>query len=80
MSRQLQVSLTYFWGRWYLPIPRDEKLLYVSGQPLGLPQIDDPTQADIDTWHAKYCAEVKRLFDRYKERLPNYKHKVLKIV
>jgi hypothetical protein len=25
LSRKLQVSLTYFWGKWYLPIPRDEK-------------------------------------------------------
>lgn len=26
LSRKLQVSLTYFWGKWYLPIPRDEKV------------------------------------------------------
>lgn len=80
ISRKLQLSLTYVWGKWYLPIPRDCKLLYVSGQPLGLPHIKDPTQADIDKWHAKYCQEVKRLFDTYKERVPEYKHKQLEIV
>jgi Diacylglycerol acyltransferase len=68
------------WGRWYLPIPRDCKLLYVSGKPLGIPHIAHPTQADIDLWHSRYCAEVMRLFDMYKERVPEYKHKVLKIV
>jgi hypothetical protein len=26
VSRKLQLSLTYFWGKWYLPIPRDEKV------------------------------------------------------
>ena len=26
LSRKLQVSLTYFWGKYYLPIPRDEKV------------------------------------------------------
>jgi 1-acyl-sn-glycerol-3-phosphate acyltransferase len=26
LSRKLQVSLTYIWGKWYLPIPRDEKV------------------------------------------------------
>ena len=26
LSRRLQASLTWFWGRWYLPIPRDEKV------------------------------------------------------
>ena len=25
LSRKIQVSLTYIWGKWYLPIPRDEK-------------------------------------------------------
>jgi Diacylglycerol acyltransferase len=56
------------------------KLLYVCGQPLGLPKIDSPSQADIDQWHAKYCAEVSRLFNQYKERVPEYKHKKLEIV
>jgi len=27
LSRKIQASLTWFWGRWYLPIPRDEKLI-----------------------------------------------------
>jgi 2-acylglycerol O-acyltransferase 2 len=26
LSRRLQISLTYFWGKWLLPIPRDEKV------------------------------------------------------
>jgi hypothetical protein len=26
LSRTLQVSVTYFWGKWLLPIPRDEKV------------------------------------------------------
>jgi len=52
----------------------------VGGQPLGLPKIENPTQQDIDMYHAKYCSEVKRLFNQYKERVPKYKHKTLKIV
>lgn len=31
LSRRLQASLTLFWGKFYLPIPRDESLLYVVG-------------------------------------------------
>lgn len=30
LSRKLQVSLTYFWGKWFLPIPRDEKVRYTT--------------------------------------------------
>jgi hypothetical protein len=56
------------------------QMLYVSGQPLGMPHIANPTQKDIDHWHAKYCSEVTRLFNTYKERVPDYKHKTLEIV
>eukprot|EP00521_Asterionellopsis_glacialis_P013636 CAMPEP_0195296906 /NCGR_PEP_ID=MMETSP0707-20130614/20381_1 /TAXON_ID=33640 /ORGANISM="Asterionellopsis glacialis, Strain CCMP134" /LENGTH=212 /DNA_ID=CAMNT_0040358539 /DNA_START=373 /DNA_END=1011 /DNA_ORIENTATION=- len=77
LSRKLQVSLTYFWGKWYLPVPRDDKLLYVGGQPLGIPHIPEPTQEEIDHWHKKYCQEVTRIFDKYKELVPAYKHKEL---
>jgi hypothetical protein len=45
-----------------------------------MPQIANPTQEEIDKWHAKYCDEVTRLFNKYKERVPEYKHKKLEIV
>jgi len=79
LSRKLQLALTYFWGKWFLPIPRDEKLLYVRGKPLGLPKIAEPTIDDIEKWHERYCQEVTRLFESYKEKLPEYKHKQLLI-
>jgi 2-acylglycerol O-acyltransferase 2 len=81
LSRKLQVSLTYIWGRCYLPIPRRTKLLYVAGKPLGMPKNrSKPTHADIEFWHAEYCRQVERIFEEYKEKLPDYKHKKLEIV
>ena len=77
LSRRLGASLTYFWGAAYLPIPRDEMLLYARGRPLGLPHIPEPTDEDIAKYHALYCKEVRRLFESYKEKLPHYKHKQL---
>mmetsp|Transcript_35535 Transcript_35535/g.42418 ORF Transcript_35535/g.42418 Transcript_35535/m.42418 type:complete len:337 (-) Transcript_35535:89-1099(-) len=77
LSRKFQVSLTYFWGKWFLPIPRDDKLIYARGKPLGLPYILEPTNEEVDEWHEKYCQEVTRLFNSYKEKLPAYKHKQL---
>jgi hypothetical protein len=56
------------------------QLLYVAGQPMGMPHIPDPSHEDISTWHKKYCDEVTRIFDTYKERVPMYKHKKLIIV
>ena len=79
-SRRSGVSLTYIWGRFYLPIPRDCKLLYVSGKPLGMPHIPHPTQDDIDQWHAKFCNEVTRIYNQYREKVPEYKHKTLEIL
>ena len=79
LSRSTGVALTYFWGKWLLPIPRDDALLYARGKPLGMPHIAEPTQEDIDKWHGKYCKEVERLFNTYKERVPQYKHKKLYI-
>lgn len=80
VSRRLQVSLTYIWGLWYLPIPRPCPLLYVSGKPLGMPKIENPTNEDIDHWHTEYCAQVTRIFETYKEKVPAYKHKTLEII
>jgi len=77
LSRKLGASLTWFWGKYHLPIPRDHMLLYARGKPLGLPHIPEPTNADIDKYHALYVSEVKRLFESYKEKLPQYKHKQL---
>lgn len=75
LSRRLGASLTLFWGKYYLPIPRDHMLLCARGKPLGLPHIPEPTKEDVDKYHALYVAEVKRLYNKNRERLPQYKHK-----
>lgn len=77
LSRRIQVAVTYYWGKWFLPIPRAEKLLFVRGKPLGLPYIPQPTSEDIIKWHGIYCDEVKRLFEENKDRVPSYKRKEL---
>ena len=79
ISRKYQVSLTWFWGVWGLPIPRPDKILYVRGKPLELPFIPDPTNEDIDKWHNKYISEVERIFNTYKVRIPSYANKTLVI-
>jgi hypothetical protein len=39
LSRALGASLTLFWGRWGLPLPMPDRLVYVRGPPLGLPKV-----------------------------------------
>ena len=77
LSRKLGVSMTLFWGRFFLPMPKRVPLTYARGRPLGLPHIPEPTEAEIDHWHAVYCERVKELFERYKGFNPDYKHKEL---
>ena len=45
LSRALGMSLTLFWGRFKLPLPKQVPLSYVRGRPLGLPHIEDPNSA-----------------------------------
>jgi len=77
ISRWLGVSMTFFWGRFGLPMPKRVKLSYARGRPLGLPHIPEPTQEDIDKWHAVYCKQLVELFEKYKGANPDYKHKTL---
>ncbi len=78
LSRKLQTSFTIFWGKYYLPIPRDERLLYVAGKAIEIPKISEPTLEDIDKYHKIYVQEVRRIFDTYKSRAgPVYENKNL---
>lgn len=77
LSRKYQVSLTIFWGRWGLPIPRQHKIMYVRAPPMGMPHIKNPTDEDVDKWHKKYMDEISRIFEKYKHRVPHYADKEL---
>mmetsp|Transcript_3473 Transcript_3473/g.4329 ORF Transcript_3473/g.4329 Transcript_3473/m.4329 type:complete len:102 (+) Transcript_3473:1-306(+) len=79
LSRSIGASLTLFWGRWNLPLPKPDPLIYARGRPLNMPKIENPTAEDIDKWHKKYMEEVQRLFDTYKGLRPDFKDKVLTI-
>ena len=79
LSRKLGVSLTIFWGRWWLPVPRPTKMVYARGKPLGLPHIPNPSQDDINHWHQLYCNKLQALFENYKQFNPDYADKILVI-
>ena len=79
MPRRPPRAVTLFWGRFGLPVPKAVPITYARGRPLGLPTIANPTQEDVDFWHAKYCDALTKLFDAYKGTNPDYKHKELLI-
>ena len=65
------------WGKYGLPIPRSHKIFCAIGSPIDLTHLEDPTDEEINIWHAKYCKEIKCIFDKYKEKVPLYKDKEL---
>jgi len=76
-ARATGVSITWFWGIAGSPIPLKRKIVMVVGKPMNIPQISNPTQEDIDKYHAVYVSEVQRIFDTYKHTNPDFVDKVL---
>mmetsp|Transcript_15572 Transcript_15572/g.31605 ORF Transcript_15572/g.31605 Transcript_15572/m.31605 type:complete len:308 (+) Transcript_15572:181-1104(+) len=80
LSRKLGVSILFFYGRWFLPIPYRTKVRFVVGKPIRVPKCSGdwgPSQEQIDEVHKQVTEEVKRIFDKYKATHPNYKTKEL---
>jgi len=66
ISRKMGVSVTFFWGRFFLPIPYQTNVTVIRGSPIEIQQCDNPTQEQIDQTHALVVSELKRLFDKHK--------------
>ncbi len=49
----------------FLPEPR-AALRTVVGAPLALPQLAEPSKADVARWHGAYCDALRALFDKHK--------------
>ena len=79
IARTTGVTLTWFWGWGGTLIPRPNKIVGCLGAPIGIPRtpVAEPTQEQIDAFHDKYLAEVRRLFDTYKAYNPDYAQKNL---
>uniref|UniRef100_M4BFL5 Acyltransferase n=1 Tax=Hyaloperonospora arabidopsidis (strain Emoy2) TaxID=559515 RepID=M4BFL5_HYAAE len=68
--KKLAFPFPYFpYGRALLPIPRKVDIPIVVGEPLEVPHIAKPTQADIDKVHATYYTVLQNMFDKYKDEV-----------
>ncbi|KAF5224618.1 diacylglycerol acyltransferase [Trypanosoma cruzi] len=47
-------------------LPHRRPIYVVVGEPLPVPKIPQPTPGDLQEWHDKYVAALKRLFDGYR--------------
>ncbi len=87
VSRQLRVSLTLFWGQFFMPIPFGTNLTYVFCDPVSPPKLPqggmdapgfDARQA-VEQFCQNHVKSLKEGFDRYKA-LAGYPDSELMIV
>jgi len=78
LSLLLRISIVVFFGKWGLPIPFRQRLLYVMGQPI-LPPNSGNEEERVNEMHQRFCNELMRLFDRHKEAY-GWAHKTLKLL
>ena len=81
LSLNLQTSLTPFFGRygWFLGPPKRVPITICLGDPIQCPQTAEPTQAEIDEYHAKMVEGFQVTFDSHKTAY-GWEKKELKIV
>lgn len=53
------------WGGFFW-LPRAVDLVTVYGNPIELPTIAEPTNADVDHWHSVYVENLRALYNRHK--------------
>ena len=69
LVKRLGIAVTLPVGRsWLLPLlPRPGvKLVHCVGAPINVPLVAEPTDAQVEEYHAKYVAGLKAVFDENK--------------
>ena len=49
-------------------MPKRESIEVVVGHPIACPQVDSPTQAQIDEYHLRYITALKQLYELHRRR------------
>ena len=79
-SRAVRASLGVYWGARGVPLPRRHDIISLVGRPIVVPRVDAPTQEEVDSLPARFCAELVALFDLHKHLLgPEWEAKTLKV-
>ncbi|KAI8823206.1 diacylglycerol acyltransferase [Chytriomyces cf. hyalinus JEL632] len=66
-QRVAHFAFPVFEGRWGTAFPRRSRLTTVVGEPLHTELIQNPTDEEVDAFHAKYLACLQGLYDQYKD-------------
>ena len=77
LSRKLRAMVGVFWGRWYLPIPRQHDIITLVGSPIHVQQNDSPTKAEVEALHQQVQDAIAGLYARHRHLLPGWKSRPL---
>lgn len=73
LSRLLKISLCLFFGKFGLPLPFRQRLMYVMGKAIYPPLLNNEESDELlldqqaQDMHDRFCDEIIRIFDRNKE-------------
>ena len=72
VSSRMQTSLVVWSGRWGLPfgmVCHRAKMVVAVGAPIDVGRVEQPSSAEIEALHARYCEALRGLFERHKGRM-----------
>lgn len=63
-----KVPAIVVFGSWICPIfPRaDTRINTFIGEPIAIPHLPDPSEKEVEEWHARYVEALQKLFDTHK--------------
>ena len=50
-------------------LPHKQKMVVVIGAPIDVPRVEEPSADQVEALHAKYVADLKRLYSQHKHRM-----------
>jgi len=66
LSRRVGFGCCLMWGRWGLPIMFRVPIVGVVAEPIAVPQVENPSQQQIDDYHSIFVQRLRTLFEEQK--------------
>lgn len=61
-----KITIPWLSGRYGLPIPRNIPITVVFGKPIKVVKNENPTNKEIDKYHALFYGSLRKIFNKYK--------------
>lgn len=75
LSRKARAGVMYFYGRWFLPVPR-RVAVTVCVAPVSTVKTADPSRAALDALHDEVYGKLQKVYDDQK-RFAGYPDRTL---